>query len=96
MTDPSGNHIRFAAPGQSDTYGWIIATGRHVEVEWKRPGNRPTVHQLRWLKECTRTGAIAFWSDSVAVAEMVMMAVLKGGEIAWFDDGDEFDVEMPS
>lgn len=86
--------IRYGSPGQSDLYGWIIGTGTHVEVEVKRPGNYPTPMQLRWLKECTHLGAVAFWADSADIAERVAEAVLKGGKIVWLD-GCDFDVRMP-
>ena len=85
--------IRAARRGQADTYGWIISTGVHVEIEWKRYGERPTKEQVDWLKECTRLGAVAFWADNVSTAETVMKAILRGGRIIWFEDG-HFDVEM--
>ena len=46
--------IRAARRGQADTYGWIISTGVHVEIEWKRYGERPTKEQIDWLQECTQ------------------------------------------
>ena len=85
--------IRAGYSGQADTYGWIIATGRHVEIEWKRFGERPTKEQIDWLQECTRLGAVAFWAYNVSTAETVMKAILRGGRIIWFEDG-HFDVEM--
>ncbi len=84
--------IRAGAPGQSDLYGWVIKTGRHVEIEVKRPPNEPTELQLAWLKESHRLGAIAFWGDDVNVIERVAEAVLAGGKIKWLD-GCNFDVE---
>jgi hypothetical protein len=92
MTDAAGNFVRFAAPGQSDLWG-IDRTGRHWEIEVKRPGNRPTPAQLKWLKEMTARGAVAYWADSVNIAERVAEAVLQGGRIVWRHDGT-FDVEM--
>ena len=83
--------IRSGEPGQSDCYGWIIATGRHVEIEWKRPGNRPTSDQLTWLKWCTKQGVIAYWADSVDTAVRVMRVMIQGGRISWHDD-DNYDV----
>jgi hypothetical protein len=84
--------IRFSTPGQSDLWGWDIRTGRHWEIEVKRPGNRPTPKQLEWLKECHRYGAVAYWADSANIAERVAQAIQSGGRIAWHDD-DNFDVE---
>lgn len=84
--------IRCAEAGQADTWG-LDSRGRHWEVEWKRPGNRPTEKQLAWLKEMTRRGAVAFWADSVLVAERVAEAILAGGRVVWHDD-DAYDVDM--
>ena len=92
--DDYGHWVQFADAGQADTYGWDVRTGRHWEIEWKRPGNRPTPAQLDWLRECTRLGAVAFWCDSVAIAERVAAAILKGGKIVWLE-GDAYNVRMP-
>lgn len=93
MTDSRGNHVRFAAPGQSDLWG-VDRTGRHWELECKRPGNKPTPKQLEWLKSMTERGCVAYWADSANIAERVAEAILAGGRIVW-GEGCEFDVEMP-
>lgn len=84
---------KYAAKGQADLYGWVVGNSRHVEIEVKRHGERPTPKQLEWLWGCHRDGAIAFWADGVDVAIKVARAVLAGGVIVWGEDGD-FDVEM--
>lgn len=96
MTDPRGNFVRFAAPGQSDLYGLLPAShgGTHVEIEIKSRGNKPTEHQLRWLKEMTARGAVAFWVDNPDSAERIMEAILRGGQIEWHANED-YDVRMP-
>ena len=91
--DGDARYIAYASPGQADTYGWEIRTGRHWEIEWKRPGRRPTPLQLQWLRDSSIYGAVAFWADNVNTAERVAEAVLAGGKIVW-GDGDEFNVEM--
>jgi hypothetical protein len=85
--------IRFAAPGQADLWG-IDRHARHWELEVKAPGKKPTPAQLAWLKECSRLGCVAFWSDNANDAERVAEAVLGGGRIVW--EGDDFYVEMPA
>ena len=92
MTDPSGNFVRFAAPGQSDLWG-IDRNARHWEVEVKRPGNKPTQKQLEWLKDMTARGCVAYWADIANIAELVAEAILAGGRIKWLNDGCDFDVE---
>lgn len=105
-TDKSGRErlVPFGKPGQSDLYGMDWPTmqpwGRHWEIETKRPGKRPTVLQLTWLKLCHSRGAVAFWADSANVAEQVAEAILAGGRIVWrtepgyHPDGADFDVDM--
>ena len=95
MTDKAGNFVRFAAAGQSDLYGFLPAShgARHIEIEVKRPGNKPTAAQLAWLKDMTARGAVAFWADDPGVAERVAQAVLNGGRIVWREDGT-YDVEF--
>jgi len=57
--------IRFSKPGMADLWGWDRKTGRHIEVEVKRPGERPSPEQEAWLSAAQRGGVIAFWCDSV-------------------------------
>ena len=84
--------VRFGSPGQSDLWG-IDRTGRHWEIEVKRPGNTPTPKQLAWLKDMTARGCVAYWADSANAAERVAIAVLNGGRIVWHDNHD-YDVWM--
>lgn len=96
MADKAGNFVRFAAAGQADLWGCLPAShgARHVEIEVKRPGNKPTPNQFAWLREMTARGCVAYWADDAGVAERVMRAVLDGGRIAWREDGT-YDVEIP-
>ena len=61
--------VRFSVPGMADIWGWQVLTGRHIEVEVKRPGLKPTPLQEQWLQSARDGGAIAFWCDSMAMAE---------------------------
>lgn len=86
--------VQYGATGQADLYGAQIGSGRHWEIEVKRPGNRPTEKQLAWLKEWTRLGAVAYWADSCNIAERVAEAIVRGGRVVWHSEGDAYDVEM--
>lgn len=94
LYDKAGNYVAFAEKGQSDLYGWIIATGIHFEFETKRSGEEPTPKQLGWLKACASDGIPAWWSDNIKDAMRVAEAVIQGGRIIW-DEGCEFHVEIP-
>ena len=61
--------IRFSEPGMSDIFGWHTRTGRHIEVEVKRRGVKPTPLQEQWLQSARDGGVIAFWCDSMGMAE---------------------------
>lgn len=57
--------VRFSQPGMADLWGVDRRTGRHIEVEVKRPGEKPTPLQAAWLEAMRKAGAVAFWCDSV-------------------------------
>lgn len=57
--------VRFSSPGAADLWGIQRHTGRHLEVEVKAPGKRPSPAQLAWLAAMRRNRSIAFWCDSV-------------------------------
>jgi len=69
-----GGVVHVGQRGQADLYGWEVGTGRHIEVEVKRPG-RDTTPRLRramqdgWILAAQRDGCIAFRTDSVKDCE---------------------------
>lgn len=84
--------LRFAEPGQADVWG-ILPDGRHIEVEFKRKGQRPTLAQARWLLSCN-IRCPAFWVDNLDALETTIKAILRGAKIAYRVDqrkyGDEW------
>ena len=64
-----GGAIRVGQKGMADLYGWEIGTGRHIEVEVKKPGGRTNLSlalmQKAWLMGALKNGCIAFQTDSV-------------------------------
>jgi hypothetical protein len=81
-----GNRIvRFGKKGQADLYGMLPRShgNRHVELEVKTDGERPTPLQLDWLKMMHALGAVAWWTDNINDAERVAEAVMCGGRIVW-------------
>jgi hypothetical protein len=71
----------------------LDARARHWEIEVKAAGKQPTAAQLRWLKQMSSLGAVAFWTDSANDCERVAEAIMCGGRIVWLE-GAEFMVEM--
>ena len=69
--------VSFGQKGMSDVEGVIILTlpgddyplAVHLEVEVKRPGQKPTPHQMAWLAAHATAGSVAVWADSVPVLE---------------------------
>jgi hypothetical protein len=73
--------IRFGVKGQADIVGLLGPTfgrdaGRMIAVEVKRPGNRPTPEQVRWLIEINDAGGFAFWATSAQTVDHAVRAVL--------------------
>ncbi len=77
--------VRFGEKGQSDVYGFIPKfDGRHVEVEIKRKGERPTLDQIEWLIRCHEyDGCVAFWVDSIECCVNVVNHIDRGGEVRY-------------
>ena len=57
--------VRYGQPGQSDISGIMLPSGRRIEIEVKRPGNKPTEDQKAWMAMIREHGGIAFWCDSL-------------------------------
>lgn len=107
--------IRAGQPGQSDIWGLILPNctiqqhptflARHFELEIKRPKQRPTLDQVLWLRSTNLLTGASFWVDDPVFLEKVMLALQRGGLIAYQDgtqryggiDGptSDYDVEMP-
>lgn len=59
--------------GHPDVVGCI--NGRHVEIELKRPGSKPTDLQLKRLEEWEAAGAIAFWVDNLDAVKTYLWTI---------------------
>lgn len=46
--------------GASDLNGWVVGTGRRIEIECKRAGHPSTDEQERWIDAAIADGCIAF------------------------------------
>lgn len=71
-----GRFIRLAPGGASDWTGWVRSgpqAGKAIQCEIKAPGKKPTFQQCAWLELAASQGVIAFWADSVAMAEEALL-----------------------
>jgi hypothetical protein len=85
LRDRYGHHVRFAAPGQSDLWGVMPRTAKHIEIEVKRDGEKPTPKQLAWLRQMHELGCIAMWTDNCNDAERCFEAIMNGARVVWND-----------
>lgn len=97
--------VRFSEPGASDVWGVIPSqSGRHVEVEFKRPGEKPAFKQVLWLREMNRITGSAFWCDNLDTLERVARHIDAGGQVVYLHTtwryeggvhgiGGDFDLE---
>jgi len=80
--------IRYGEPGMADIFG-KLPDGRSFELEFKRPGNRPTRRQFDWLKSQNSEHCVAFWVDDVQTLEIIAKRLMRGFRIWWDDDDDD-------
>jgi hypothetical protein len=91
----SGSHggkkwfVKFGEKGMADTWGFT-PDGRHCEIEFKRPGKRPTEAQLAWLKLTNRFG-VSFWVCNTSSLVAIAKAVAEGRRIR-YGDNDNYEV----
>lgn len=78
-----GRLVRFGEPGAADLFG-ALPDGRHFDLEVKRPGGRPRLEQVRWLREANRRSP-AFWVDDAAVLERLLPALAAGAVVEYLD-----------
>jgi hypothetical protein len=80
--------VRFAEPGMSD-YWFILpdGSGRHIEMEWKRPGAWPRPAQIAWMLSVNARGGIAFWARDLTTVEFVVTSILRGDRLYQYPSG---------
>ncbi len=78
--------VRSGEPGQADLFG-KLPDGRHAEIEIKRPDERPTLDQARWLWANNRSDhEVSFWVDNLDTLERVARHLMGGGKILYLDN----------
>lgn len=85
-----GRKVRCGRKGQADLTGTIPRgpnRGKRLEIEVKRPGERPRPEQLQWLADVRAWGGIAFWTDDPAECLAALRRVLDGALVATEDRG---------
>jgi hypothetical protein len=84
-------YVNFGQRGQADLYGKTpegagLPGGVHVEIEVKRPGERPTQAQVDWLVKMNGRGrdrSVAFWADNLPSLVRIVDAVLGGARVVY-------------
>jgi hypothetical protein len=80
--------VCFGDPGECD-WQWIVpdGSGRHGEMEAKRPGEWPTPEQINYMIYMNSLGCIAFWADDLDQVRRVFRAAMRGGRVVMARDG---------
>ena len=73
----SGTVMRFGEPGQADLSGIVAPWGIRLEVEVKRPGEKPTDAQARWGRMIERFGGIYIVARSAEDAVAQLTAAIQ-------------------
>lgn len=65
--------VKFVSPGLRGVPDRLfIRRGRHVFVEIKRPGEEPTMQQLRRHRDMREHGAEVHWVDNLDTAKEIL------------------------
>jgi hypothetical protein len=83
--------VKCGEKGQSDLWFLLLCNGnaRHVELELKRLDEKPTYHQIIWLRETNEITGASFWADSTTVVDNVVRALMDGARIV-YHEGQSF------
>jgi hypothetical protein len=79
-------YIKFGTEGECDWW-LILANGRHVDLEIKRPGARPSIQQIMWMLRLNARGASAFYCDDLRILERTIGHLENGCHIYMNSDG---------
>ena len=58
-------YVRFGLPGQADITGWIVGSGRRIEIEVKTPGGAQSQDQKNFQHLCDAHGVLYVLARSV-------------------------------
>ena len=83
--------VRAGERGMSDITGLIPRNrlplgaqwARPFDVEIKRPGKRPTLEQVHWLRHTNTLTGAAFWVTDLTMLERVMACLSAGGRVEY-------------
>lgn len=81
--------VRFNEPGTADLECLIQSgpnKGKHISIECKATGERPTMHQFDRIMRINQVGGIALWVDSLDTAVAVLPHVMRGARIRYIDE----------
>lgn len=78
LREDSGRVVRFGRPGQADITGMIVGSGRRIELEVKRPGQRNSFRQAVFGVEVEEAGGLYAVIHSVEEARAVIDAACRG------------------
>lgn len=73
--------VKFGQVGQADVTGLVC--GVRLEVEVKRPGEKPSDEQYAWLWFIESHGGIAFWCDSLDVCQRRLREAFERRAWTW-------------
>lgn len=88
--DGSTRYVAFNEADDADWSGVMPFTGKALEVEIKRPGERPRPGQLAKLRKLNAQGGVGLWVDDAEVLPRLFPRVIAGGWIEIDDDGTPY------
>lgn len=89
-----GRLVRYGERGDPDITG-VLPDGRRLDLEVKRPGERPTPDQLDRLRRTNNAGGVGLWTDDPVRLINAIRRLLEGWRVEIDDDGTPYVTDEP-
>lgn len=89
MLNPKGKLVRFGRKGNPDITATIPRgphRGKRLEIEIKKPGDKPRPEQVDRMRRTNAAGGIAFWANDIKACYEILDVILDGWYVEVDDD----------
>lgn len=90
QADGSKAYVKSGRAGMPDVTATVPGLGTRLEVEVKRPGERPTRLQYRRLAEINASGGIGIWVDDIKWLMWAVEQFRRGAKAGVDGDGESY------
>jgi hypothetical protein len=93
--NPKGQPVRFGEPGNLDISA-TLHDGRRMEIEVKRPGQKPTPEQWHRIHTLNSLGGVAFYVTDPEQVARILPRLLEGWRVEIDENGFQEVTDEPA